>query len=105
MSDQGPNLKIRAFRLFTKELANAGNKVIAAILTVAYNSAFVRDSVDAETVVHTYETFRRLLQQKDEKEAEESIPEAMKPLLEQVKKNQGCPTNSQQGQLATRQGG
>jgi hypothetical protein len=62
------------------------NKIIAAILTVAYNSAFERDVAEPQLVMRTYEGFRALLEQKDEEEAEQSIPERMKPLINDVRK-------------------
>ncbi len=61
------------------------NNIIAGLLTVAYSMP-LRDAVDPETVVHTYDTFRKLLQEREEKEPESklSIPEALKPLVDQA---------------------
>jgi len=56
------------------------NKAIAAILTVAYNAAFVRDTVAPETVIHTYATFRKLLHEQDKKE--KPIPKSVRDLAE-----------------------
>jgi hypothetical protein len=61
------------------------NKIIAANLTVAYYSARIREAVDAEAVVHTYETFRKLVQEKDDSEAWGSVPEKLKPVLDKLK--------------------
>jgi hypothetical protein len=62
------------------------NKTIAANLTVAYYSARIRAAVDAEAVVDTYETFRKLIQEKSDSEADESVPEKLKPSLDKLRR-------------------
>jgi hypothetical protein len=62
------------------------NKIVAAKLTVAYYSARIREAVDAEAVVHTYETFRKLVQERADREAEESVPEKLKPEIERLRR-------------------
>jgi hypothetical protein len=64
------------------------NKIIAANLTVAYYSVRVREAVDPEAVVNTYETLRKLVQEKDDREAQESIPEKLKPVLDKLRRRQ-----------------
>jgi hypothetical protein len=62
------------------------NKIIAAKLTVAYYSACIREAVDAQAVVLTYETFRKLVQERDDSEAQESVPEKLKPVLDKLRR-------------------
>lgn len=62
------------------------SKIIAANLTVAYYSARTREAVDAEAVVHTYETFRKLVQERDDSEAWESVPEKLRPALDKLRR-------------------
>jgi len=64
------------------------NKTIAAILTAGYNAVSVRDTVEPETVMHTYETFetfRKLLHDQDKKERH--VPTALKDLAERAIEN------------------
>jgi len=69
------------------------NKIVAAILTVAYNSAFVRDTIEPETVMRTYETFQTPLQQRDDEESEASIPDANRPSIDEVRKKAAARQN------------
>jgi hypothetical protein len=64
------------------------NKIIAANLTVAYYSARAREAVDVEAVVHTYGTFRKLVQEREDSEAQGSIPEKLKPVVDRFRRRQ-----------------
>ncbi|MFZ1129366.1 MAG: hypothetical protein WAN38_01265 [Terriglobales bacterium] len=56
------------------------NKIIAATLTNAYYEGSVRETVEPERVIETYQTFRRLLRDQDKKE--KLVPTALKGLAE-----------------------
>jgi hypothetical protein len=60
------------------------NNIIAAILTVAYNSAYTRDASDTKDVVRTYETFQKLLQERGKQE----VPGRIRAVLDDVRKKQ-----------------
>ena len=60
------------------------NNIVAAILTVACNSADVRDAVGREAVLQTYDKLRQLLRERTEQGSLESLPEKVRSDLEQV---------------------
>jgi hypothetical protein len=64
----------------------SNNEIIAALLTIALNSSKHRDTGadHRDQVIHDYEYFLKRMQDKDA----ESIPPAMKPLVEEVKRRQ-----------------
>jgi hypothetical protein len=59
------------------------DRIIAAILTVAYSSSFVRDTVNHGDILHTYDKFLELLQERKP----ESVPAALQPLMDVAKKH------------------
>ena len=62
------------------------NNILAAILTVAYNSALVPGTTNHEKVLRDYETFQKLLQDKER----QGVPEPLKPALDHALKEQAA---------------